>query len=351
MSDKDQAEISGRDPKIEARQWVAKTDRGLNASEIKAFNVWLAADSAHSDSYAKFSRLFKRLDTLDEWRPEHGNIPNPDLLAPSNIVRFKSWWVGASLVGAAATVLLSFALFYSKTAPSDETNLSETEVAEIGPQTLPDGSTLFPKDQAKFTVEYSETFRRVYLESGEVYFHVAKDPDRPFLVLARGVELRAVGTAFNVRLAPDSLELLVEEGRVALTPPADTPTDPLLENALAAESTENILGARQRAIVKFDNATLPPQVDSLSNTEIKRVIAWQHRKLHFQSRPMDEVLDEFNRLNDTQLILDDPNLAAIEISGTMHSKNIQGFTRLLDIGFGIKSKEISEGTILLYGLN
>jgi transmembrane sensor len=56
----------------------------------------------------------------------------------------------------------------------------------------------------------------VVLERGEAHFQVAKNPARPFVVVARGVEIRAVGTAFSVGLESTRVEVLVTEGQVAV---------------------------------------------------------------------------------------------------------------------------------------
>ncbi len=49
----------------------------------------------------------------------------------------------------------------------------------------------------KYPVKFDEKERKVYL-SGEAYFEVAKDPERPFFVEMEGVEVRVYGTSFNV---------------------------------------------------------------------------------------------------------------------------------------------------------
>ena len=74
---------------------------------------------------------------------------------------------------------------------------------------LHDGSIVELNKGAQISIRYSGDERRVDLLSGEAYFEVAKNPDRPFIVSARGIDVKAVGTAFNVRLHNDSLEVLV----------------------------------------------------------------------------------------------------------------------------------------------
>ena len=66
--------------------------------------------------------------------------------------------------------------------------------------------------------DYSVSERHGRLERGEAHCMVTKDPARPCTVTAGGVTVRAVGTAFNVRLVGAAVEVLVPEGQVRLLP-------------------------------------------------------------------------------------------------------------------------------------
>ena len=89
--------------------------------------------------------------------------------------------------------------------------------------TLEDGSVVELNHGGKLEIDFSSETRRVRLVRGEANFTVAKNPERPFVVNAGGVDVRAVGTVFNVRLAREAVEVVVSEGRVKLErPPVDT---------------------------------------------------------------------------------------------------------------------------------
>ena len=66
-------------------------------------------------------------------------------------------------------------------------------------------------------VNYTKALRRVELVSSEAHFNVAKDADRPFIARVRGIDIRAVSTAFNVRLTDQSVQVIVTEGKVQVT--------------------------------------------------------------------------------------------------------------------------------------
>ena len=89
--------------------------------------------------------------------------------------------------------------------------------APVTQRTLEDGTVVELNKGAVLAVEFSARVRRVRLERGEAHFTVTKNPARPFIVSARGMDVVAVGTAFNVRLDSAVVEVLVTEGRVRVS--------------------------------------------------------------------------------------------------------------------------------------
>ena len=83
---------------------------------------------------------------------------------------------------------------------------------------LPDGSLVERDAGAEFSVEFSGSARRIVLKRGAAHFNVAKNRI-PFVVVADGVEVSAVGTAFSVQIERGGIEVLVTEGRVRVEKP------------------------------------------------------------------------------------------------------------------------------------
>jgi transmembrane sensor len=108
-----------------------------------------------------------------------------------------------------------------------------------------------------------------------------------------------------------------------------------------------ILTARQRVVVSLSGQAGPPQIATLTRGEIDRVLAWQHRLLDFTAAPLTEIVVEFNRRNATQLVLLDPELAAVRISASFRSDNLAGFVHLLEAGFGVRAERRGEAEIVL----
>ena len=245
-------------------------------------------------------------------------------------------------LAAAAAVALSVATYHFGT-------LSAPQPLGPGTRVLADGTVVELNGDAVIISDYSATERRVRLERGEAHFTVTKDQARPFTVTAAGVAVRAVGTAFNVRLAGAAVEVLVTEGQVRLQPPPAPVTSestgpaPLAVPAVA----ERMLAARQRAVVGTTPSAAAPEIATLTPGEIERVLAWQHRLLDFTATPLGDIVTAFNRRNATQLVLADPGLAALRVSASLRSDNVLGFVKLLETGFGVRAERRGDSEILL----
>lgn len=337
---------------LDAAAWVLRCDRGLTPREQDAFSEWLAADPRHGQQLSRHRQHWRRLDGLVEWRPEHSARPNPDLLAPSLRRRVLRFVPAATLLATAAGVMLVWMLGDAP-APGKKRESAAAQTSTAGPATaaaapnqrvLPDGTIVELNDGAEITVHYTPGERRVTLERGEAHFAVKTNLAWPFIVRAQGVDVRAVGTAFNVRVEAHAIEVLVTEGRVQLETqrPAGAAT-----SADAAPPGPAILEARQRAVVSRATEMVAPQIATLTDGEIERVLAWQHRLLDLTAAPLNQIVAEFNRRNVVQLVIIDPELASLRVSGALRSDNIAGFVLLIETSFGARAERRGATEILL----
>jgi ferric-dicitrate binding protein FerR (iron transport regulator) len=70
---------------------------------------------------------------------------------------------------------------------------------------LPDGSSIMLKKEHVFRIlNHLKAIKRVYL-TGEAFFEVAKDANKPFFVHANQVITKVLGTSFTVRAVADAL--------------------------------------------------------------------------------------------------------------------------------------------------
>lgn len=321
---------------LEAAAWLVKRDGGFTPAGQDEYLQWLMADARHGEAIARQQRTWRELDLLAQWRPEHSAEPNPDLLARPRS-RARAWWrwAAAPLAVAASLVVV---LWWRSPAPAAAIAApAATALPAYQRQVLADGSTIELNRGARVTVAYTDTERRVILEYGEALFTVVRDAAHPFVVRAGGVDVWAIGTAFNVRLADHEVEVTVTEGRVGLssTVPGEELPDPVE------------LGVGQRARWVLDLPAIAPEVVALSPTEMAATLAWQPQLLDFDAAPLGEVIEAFNRHSDLRLRLGDPVLAAYPIMASIRSDNGEAFVRLLELSGELRIERRS-GEVILY---
>lgn len=327
-----------------AAQWILRRDRGLTAAEQDEFSQWLAADSRHGEALALHRWGWDELDRLTGLQTSLGAVPDPDLFAPSAKLRARRWWwlAGASsFLAAAAVVALMIFLEGRGRERSDAKPVEVTaEVAALAApcerRTLDDGSVVELNRGAEVETVFSASERRVTLVRGEASFTVAKDAARPFVVVAGGVAVRAVGTVFNVRLDGAGVEVVVAEGRVRV----DTPGG-------VAQTDAQVLSVGQSAVVPLAKVAAAPQVVTLTEAQLAARLAWQPRLLDFTNAPLSEIVADFNRRNPVRLIVGEPALGALRLSAAFRSDNVEGFVRLMESDFGMRAEWRNEREIVL----
>jgi len=210
-------------------------------------------------------------------------------------------------------------------------------------QLLADGSQIELNGDAQVRVEYSPAIRRVTVLRGEAHFEVAHDTARPFVVVAGEVSVRAVGTAFAVRLAPAAINVLVTDGRVAVdratVDPIAAPVQPL---AFVSK------GARV-AVAPADLAlhAPAPTVVEVSAPELAEQLAWRVPRLEFNDTPLRDAVALFNRHGPVRLILAAPALGDLRVSGTVRADNTAALLQLLRADYGVEAQRRTDREFVL----
>lgn len=320
-----------------AAAWLAQRDDGLTEVEAAEFARWQKEDPRHAAAVACLASTWKALQQLREFRPEARAHPDRDLLAPRPRRRRSRWGLalaGIAALAAVALALLSGLPFAPGANPGKDAERT-LATTEDGYQrtTLPDGSVLELNASSEVQIAYTATERRLRLVRGEAHFTVAKNQPRPFVVAAGALNVKAVGTAFNVRLRAAAAEVLVTEGRVELdraSPglPAGNDTATIPE----PPAPPPLLLAGQRAVVALEAQApgeAPLAVQTVPAEVMREELAWQGPRLVFVETPLAEVVRQFNRRNQVQLVIADRELDGLPVGGSFRPENVEAFVRLL----------------------
>ncbi|MBI5380701.1 MAG: FecR domain-containing protein [Opitutae bacterium] len=332
-------------PNIEdtAAEWLGASEGGLTSAQAAELDAWLRADPRHAAAYAQLQATSRALDRLAELRPAGGE-PDPDL--PLRPRARKLAWFPVALAAAAAVAVAYVGWWRTPAAPAAFAQTAVTAVGQWREMNLPDGSRIALNTDSAVAVNYTATERQVQLTRGEALFTVAKNPARPFVVNAAGVAVRAVGTAFDVRLRAEAVEVLVTEGRVRVD---DAPRGRSLLPATTADTP--LLEAGQRVVIATSRATESAPapaaaVAPVAASETARRLAWQQRRLEFDPERLQTVVEEFNRYNRHKLVVADAETGALLVGGSFLADDTATFVHLLETGFGVTAERREQETIL-----
>ena len=227
-------------------------------------------------------------------------------------------------------------------------NPGSAVVSQPERQVLADGSVIELRGDAVLTIDLRPELRRVVLARGEAHFQVAKDAARPFVVEAGGVGVRAVGTAFSVQIGTGAVDVLVTEGRVAVT-----------ETAATTPAAPALVDAGQRLAVVVEAAAAPtsspalvaPEPIAVTPTEIAERLAWRVPRLEFNATPLAKVVALFNSHASgaarPHLGLSDSTLAHLPLSGVLRADNLPVLLAILDTSYGLKPIPRADGALVL----
>lgn len=337
----------------EAADWLSRRDGGLTDAGENEFAAWLEADARHAQAFAEASAAWEALEGARSLRPNVGRADPDLLLRPSPTQpRTAAWrrrWIAVPALAAAAVAIGLFLRpsTVRQDPPAPTTEVAATQLGDVRAITLPDGSKVHLNTDTVVEANYTAEERRVVVTRGEAHFTVAPNAQRPFVVTARQVAVRAVGTAFNVWLDADKVEVLVTEGKVAITAPR--------ARTAAAHDAGSIpdvkLAAGERAVIptRGDQPTADgPVITPVAADEAERVLAWREQRLEFVSASLAEVVAQFNRYNQHKLRIDPAatGLGDVRFGGGFRPDAHDAFVRLLEKNFDVRAERRATETIL-----
>lgn len=343
----------------EAVAWCVRIDRGdLTTEEQTRLDEWLRIPG-NREMMRHVGDVWREMDGLSELAKL---FPLPAETAAQKPPAWRRLCrqSAAAVVAGAIAVGLVLAALQNTGAPTEAIEIALTgEPTElvyetgIGQQTqaaLKDGSTITLNTQSRISVQFSERERSIYLTAGEAHFDVEKDASRPFTVYVAGGSVRAVGTAFNVRLLNGRADIIVAEGVVEVeakhlpSPSAGATT----ANAPAPEKQHAILTEGGSARISEQTVEATTQIPARA---ITNKLAWRHGKWIFEGETLAAVIAEVNRYTDRRIEIVDPHIGSLRVGGYFDIGDIESLLVALEGSFGIKSTQVSETLIQLSALD
>jgi transmembrane sensor len=345
----------------EAYDWLIKLDRDEAPSkqDLEALREWLGRSPVHRQELNKLNTFWDNNILTELVVPLGRHDSNAGFFARLG----QKFWHPAGLAATAATAILAVALslwFGFALDPLTETNgLYLTAVGQQKNLSLDDGSSIQLNTNSQIKVEYNKQYRNIRLLQGEAHFVVAKNTGRPFRVYAGVSRVEAVGTAFTVYLNNKVVNVLVDEGRVALAT-LGTSRSTVATVSLAMTSIQKtekveidsyvnsrsqnlgILKAGQSITLDIAESTeaiqqeLIESVEEIEADELGRRQAWRNGLLIFTGEPLEQVVQEVSRYTTVSIEIVDPALREIQIGGRFRVGEIEDMIIALETNFDLQ---------------
>jgi len=312
-----------------ATAWLQQREVGpWSESDQAQLSKWLDDSTANRVTFLRLEAAWEeagRLKALAPRFPPH-TVPTPeqlrltpataaDLVRPKNFMMSRRRWaLAASLLLVVGGAGVGYWQFIGQS--------YRTPLGGLTSVPLKDGSSVTLNTATRIRVYMTQTQRHIELTRGEAFFDVAKDPGRPFTVTAGDKTITAIGTAFSVRRNGASLEITVTAGKVKIERDGpDSPNSAVLTAGTMAYAGPTGVTVRQK----------PP-------AEIEDTLSWRTGYLSFHDTALPGVIAEFNRYNEPEIVVEDPAVNAIQLTGKFRSTNVDALVRLLEKSFRVSAR-------------
>lgn len=246
------------------------------------------------------------------------------------------------------------------TATIDKKTEQDPIVANNGSRSrslLPDGTTVWLNAGSKLHYEndFNGATREVRLE-GEAFFDVIKQPERPFIVHTSGINIKVLGTAFNVKSYPEdkTVETTLYRGLVEVSRQED-----ITEKTIQLKPNEKLILAKQAAIEEPElsdvkapvKKQLPANfvithIDSTKKESERFETAWLYSRLEFRGNRFEELAHKLERWYNVTIVFTDDNVKNLNFNGSFEKENVEQAFKALKVAvpsfiYKIENHEIS----------
>ena len=325
----------------QAAEWFTLMQSAdVSAKDRQALSDWLSEHADHKEAYRQIEDVWKSLGDLSGTAEASALRRSTEtftdqlksfLMAP--IAMIKSLMPSPKYAMSFATVVVAVGLMMLPESNKPITSHYSTQAGEIRTITLADSSEITLGAKSKISTKISDIGRSVNLISGEAFFDVAKDRQKPFAVTVNNVTIEVVGTQFNVQMIRDDVSVAVLEGIVNVFASEDG----------AAVSLPDVVLTAGQMVVKASNRAFE-SVMSVSPADLG---AWRMGRLIYRDTSVADVVADTGRYFDGKILLQSEDLADVKVSMTLRTDQVGQLPQMLAQTLPLEVHVISDNIIVL----
>lgn len=344
--------VISQEEKDELFTWLSQNPENVNLFN-QISNIWLSASVFQDNQNFEENEAFDRVKAKI-------NFVNTSLTSSKK--EFRLTWIKVAAVLIPAMIISGLAskfIWGNKTTYSETPFVFEVPFGSKATLILPDSSRVILNAGSKLSCKegFGKTHRMLRLV-GEGYFTVAKNKDLPFVVNAGSLNVRALGTEFNVKAYPDdkNIEAILIHGSIQIN---KTSTGGNNEKPLVLLPKQSLIYSKQSdhfqiniAVNKDEKVaekklpvSVAPKVE-ISKTTIDPIIytTWKEGSWIIFQKELSMLAIELERKYDVNIHFGNESLKKIKVTGTLPDISLEqvlAAIRLISpIEYKIKGKDV-----------
>lgn len=328
----------------QAAAWYLEQQDNPSQRQQAAFLTWLRASPAHVAEYLAIAQMHgdmkaaAAIDTMSMMElAEHIRRETPIVAFPratphvpdEKPVAGSRGYAVRRFTAAAALILLGLFGAWHLWHPANGALQQRyaTGQGDIKEVNLPDGSLVHLAQNSVIDVHFDAFARRIDVVRGNALFDVGKDPKRPMFVGVGGHVLQDIGTVFDVQRGTDGDTLTVISGRVRVWKASDAWIGKM--RAYVGDSQSSSDAVAELVAGQELRLTTSATAGPIQAAAIAKTTEWMPTDIRFQHETVSQVARRFNAYTTTPLVIEDPQLAGLRISGIFHANNPEAFVAYL----------------------
>ncbi len=200
----------------------------------------------------------------------------------------------------------------------------EVELGRKKQITLPDKSVIIldAGSKIKYPKNFNGNTREIYL-TGEGYFKITHNSQKPFIVHANNARIKVLGTKFNVSAWPKfkQVKVTVVEGKVAFY------------NEEKDNAPHVILTKGQSSKILRNGVPTKPVISN-----IDKQLGWLNQELYLDNTPLGLVIDKLTRWYKLEIKLPDPIYKKTRVTGNFKKRNVDEILKTIALMIDLKVK-------------
>lgn len=280
----------------QAFDWLIRLNEAPETPQLRSeFETWLFRSVEHGRTWDKACRMWS---AMGEAPAVHQRLNAAAARRPRGRF-FRPRRVFVAFAGLAAILCLAYVALPSVMLLYEADY--RTDVAETRTIKLEDGSNVVLGPASAIASDFSKGSRNVRLLAGEAFFDVVHDASRPFHVISRDLDVKVLGTAFDVRVSDEGTDVGLEHGSVQAT------------GSVAGKEIHETLAPGDLVSVNRSNGSLTRETMPLAD-----IGAWRGGRLIVADATIGSVIEQIRRYHPSWIAVPDSGLAERKVSGVFN---------------------------------